>query len=111
MIRQQTVLHTVPCINEKSLNTFVSRLSFFVSQSFRGLVFLHETNPIHFIIDTAPIVLGTLAFYLGKSKAAIERQYKELLITTQFRDQFFANMSHELRTPMNGVTGIVFIIR
>ena len=82
-------------------------LTFLLGDSFSYM------KPIQFtlIIDTAPIVLRTLAFYLGKSKAAIERQYKELLITTQFRDQFFANMSHELRTPMNGVTGIVFIIR
>lgn len=41
----------------------------------------------------------------------LEKRHKELSLAMDARSLFLANMSHELRTPINGVLGILQVIR
>jgi hypothetical protein len=52
--------------------------------SVRGILELHRINPIHYIIDCAPLVLGGLFYWLGK-KLLIEKENVENIIETQLK--------------------------
>ncbi len=43
-------------------------------------------------------------------EAERERLIKQLVETSQFKDEFFSVMSHELRTPLNAIIGFVAIV-
>jgi len=47
--------------------------------SYENIVQLHFNNPIHFIIDSAPLVLSLTSFMIGKYVLKRERQFKEQL--------------------------------
>ncbi len=38
-----------------------------------SLAQMHSSNPIHWIVDTAPLVLGSIASFLGKSAQEVQR--------------------------------------
>lgn len=40
---------------------------------------------------------------IEKSKALLEQQTLQLVLTTKYKSEFLANMSHELRTPLNSL--------
>ena len=49
-----------------------------VSLSLSGIVELHKQNPLHFIIDSAPIVLGLVFYYMGATVEKREEKLKEI---------------------------------
>ena len=53
-----------------------------------GLV--HQENPLHWIVDSAPLVLGTIFYFLGKS---IARHEHELLTLNEVMHQRCQNIS------------------
>ena len=97
--------------------------------SLSSFVEIQFLNPIHFIIDTAPLFLGLIASVAGMRQDRIitinnnleeevQRQVSSLKKSTQrlektlyFKELFLANMSHEIRTPMNGIIGMLDILR
>ncbi len=67
-----------------------------------------EQNPIHFVILSAPIVLGFAAFQIGKSIVAqkaitkkLERSNKAIIHTNELLDDFNYHVSHDLKTILN----------
>lgn len=81
-------------------------------------------SPLLWLIDTAPFVLGFLAYKIGRHKdrlirliheqdAMLEERTHEYQAALEQAEQanraksaFLANMSHEIRTPMNGIIGM-----
>lgn len=87
-----------------------------------------QTNPLLWIIATAPLFLGAFARIAGLRQDEVRRvvDNQEEIIEQQTRDlrlvaeearaadsaksKFLANMSHEIRTPMNGVIGMADVL-
>ena len=95
-----------------------------------NVVAVQANQPLHWIIDTAPLFLGFFAFLAGRRQdavrrlnatleetvaqrtASLERSNVELIqakedaeSASRAKSEFLANMSHELRTPLNGIIG------
>ena len=93
------------------------------------------TNPLLWIIDTAPVMLGLFAALAGwrhdrvvqlngeleqrvaDRTSALQASNLELVAARERADaaaraksEFLANMSHEIRTPMNGVIGMTDLL-
>lgn len=76
-----------------------------------NIIQIQIINPIHFIIDTAPIFLGLFALIGGIKQDTLLFHNQEIIRISKVREEFFANISHEIRTPMNGVIGIVDVLK
>jgi signal transduction histidine kinase len=84
----------------------------------------HRAQPVLFIIDLAPFVLGLTGFAIGHFHARIikirhsieqtvhsrtaelEKALENLSATQAEKDRFVASVSHELRTPLTSVVGL-----
>ena len=71
---------------------------------------IQSNNPIHLIINTAPLFLGLFASFAGKRQDQLIKKNTQLIKTAQFKEHFLANMSHEIRTPMNGIIGMIDVL-
>jgi len=49
-----------------------------VSLNLSGIFELHKENPLHFIIDSAPLVLGLVFYYMGRNVEKREEKLKEV---------------------------------
>jgi signal transduction histidine kinase len=84
----------------------------------------HRSQPVLYIVDLAPLVLGLTGFALGyfharllKTRhlieetvhtrtAELEHALEDLSATQAEKDRFVASVSHELRTPLTSVVGL-----
>ncbi len=100
-----------------------------LSWTWDKIALVQSQNPIHYIINTAPLFLGLFALIAGSRQDKIkeinnnleneiERKIISLKQSTQelekslrFKEIFLANMSHEIRTPMNGILGMLSLIQ
>ena len=94
------------------------RLDF--SFSIENLFQIQQENPIHFIIYSAPFILGFMGYKIGSNQKRFLKSEKDKLKSDQrriqgereleFKNKFIASMSHEIRTPMNGVIGMLDLL-
>ncbi|MFT5091059.1 MAG: two-component system aerobic respiration control sensor histidine kinase ArcB, partial [Planctomycetota bacterium] len=105
------------------IDVYVQGLSF----SLDSLLDVQRRQPLHWVINTAPLFLGLFARLAGRRQDAIalfnvsleqevkvrrraEREMAEAKeiaeVANRAKSAFLANMSHELRTPMNAVLGM-----
>lgn len=91
--------------------------------SFENFLMLQKTDPLLWIIDTAPLFLGVFASFggiqldrLADKNEELERRYTEmnkLRISADNANQaksiFLAKISHEIRTPLNAVLGLTYL--
>ena len=96
-----------------------------LSYSLSNILHLHQINPLHNIIDTAPFFLGLFAYFAGlrqdkiveinngledeieKKIIHLKEMNEDLQAALRYKDNFLSNISHELRTPMNGMLGVL----
>ena len=91
-------------------------------------VYVQQTNPLLWIIYSAPFWLGLVARFAGQRQdrlnktlanmeetIAIRTEELQAAITNaqsanQTKSEFLANMSHEIRTPLNGIIGMTGLL-
>lgn len=73
-------------------------------------VTVQQNNPIHFMVDTAPIFLGLFSMFIGINLDKLKAKNKQVIAASKIRQDFLANMSHEIRTPMVGVIGMIDLL-
>ncbi len=96
--------------------------------SLAAILEAQRTNPLLWIIDTAPFFLGLCARRAGRRQDMLHRQVqdRDAIIearTAELREAleeahtaarakatFLGTMSHEIRTPLNGVLGMVQVL-
>ena len=89
-----------------------------------GLLAAHRAQPVLYIVDLAPLVLGVTGFAIGHfhsrlikirhsieqtvcaRTAALEQALRDLSATQAEKDRFVVAVSHELRTPLTSVVGL-----
>jgi signal transduction histidine kinase len=89
-----------------------------------GIAAAHRHQPVLYIVDLAPLVLGVTGYAIGhfharlvKSRVSVEQMVtartaelrltlEELSATQAEKDRFVAAVSHELRTPLTSVVGL-----
>lgn len=89
--------------------------------SWSAIKILHQINPIHYIIDTAPFIISLVAYFVGrqiyaqdeKAKHTIKSQLieinkknEELQQRNAEKDKFFSIIAHDLRTPFISLMGL-----
>jgi len=89
--------------------------------SWQSVVQVQATQPLHWIIDTAPLFLGLMAGLVGlrqdrilefnvRLEQRVAERTAELEHANQAKSEFLATMSHEIRTPLNGVIGMTGLL-
>jgi signal transduction histidine kinase len=89
-----------------------------------SLATAHQTQPVLYIVDLAPLVLGVTGYAIGHfharllkirhsieqtvhtRTAELEQALDDLSATQADKDRFVASVSHELRTPLTSVVGL-----
>ncbi len=93
------------------IGTLFDLLRLDLAISLTNVMKVQLNNPIHFIINTAPLFLGLVAFIAGRKQDIVVKRNQELVRASKVKEEFFANMSHEITTPLNGVVGMVNLLK
>ena len=93
-----------------------------------SLIDIQQSNPLLWIIDSAPLWLGLVARFAGRRQdrlneiignmeqiisqrtAELEEAIIDAETANQTKSEFLANMSHEIRTPLNGIIGMTSLL-
>ena len=51
--------------------------------SFSSLIYIHQLNPVHFVVDSAPLVLSATAYIIGRAVQCKEQQARESIVISE----------------------------
>ena len=92
------------------LATIIDIYRFELPLSLNSIKYVQKINPLHYIVDTAPLFLGFVAWIAGKNLDKLKEKNGQIIQASKSRQDFLANMSHEIRTPMVGVVGMIDLL-
>lgn len=89
--------------------------------AWQSVAAVQSTQPLHWIIDTAPISLGLTASLIGLRQGKLEQlagnleqlvaaRTTELAQASDAKGVFLATTSHEIRTPLNSIVGMTSLL-
>ncbi|MFL1896556.1 response regulator [Aquimarina sp. 2-A2] len=78
--------------------------------NWNSVIMVQQNNPIHFMVNTAPIFLGLFSMFIGINLDKLKAKNEQVIAASKIRQDFLANMSHEIRTPMVGVIGMIDLL-
>nr|HIL77232.1 response regulator [Rhodospirillales bacterium] len=88
-----------------------------IALTFNNVLLAQRLQPLHWIIDTAPLILGILSGIVGWKQVHIIRSLTVMRAAldavqsaNRMKSEFVANVNHEIRTPMNGIVGAVQLL-
>ncbi len=83
----------------------------FSAWDFAYILEVQRSNPLLWIINSAPFWLGLFARQAGKRQDRLAVAAAQAEAALRAKSTFLANMSHEIRTPMNGVIGMTSLLK
>lgn len=78
--------------------------------SWSGAYYVHQHNVIHYIVDTAPFVLGLFGYLLGRMTEKMHFSNKKLSETNKALDLYTYKITHDLRGPALNIRSLIDIL-
>jgi len=79
--------------------------------SLESILLIHQNNVIHYVVDTAPIVLGLAGFLLGVSHQKKNDINKRLSQINASLDTLMYKITHDLKGPALNIKNLADILR
>lgn len=76
-----------------------------------NIILLHQNNVIHYVVDTAPLVLGLAGFLLGVTHQKKNEVNERLHRINESLDTLLYKITHDLRGPALNVKNLVEILK
>lgn len=89
--------------------------------SLETFLLIHRSNKLILIIETAPIVLGLVFYFLGKKQQQLQRFNNELNVQVADKDDIIKDnlaqirnikqtQSHVVRRPLSNIMGLISLL-
>ena len=78
--------------------------------SLASLAWIHTTNPLHWIVDSAPAVLGVMGYMIGRAQAQIEAHNKHLETRVIERTQQLAASEERFRSLVQHASDVIAVV-
>lgn len=75
-----------------------------------SMVIIHQRNVIHYVVDTAPIVLGAAGFLLGKTHQKKNDSNRQLRVINESLDTLTYKITHDLRGPALNIKALTELL-
>ncbi|GAC1316694.1 MAG: EAL domain-containing protein [Chloroflexota bacterium] len=75
-----------------------------------NLGFIHTTNPLHWIVDSAPVVLGFAGYMIGRKQAEIAGHNKQLESRVRQRTAQLAASEERFRSLVQHASDVIAVI-
>ena len=78
--------------------------------SLASLAWIHTTNPLHWIVDSAPAVLGVMGYMIGRAQAQIEAHNKQLEVRVSERTAQLAASEERFRSLVQHASDVIAVV-
>jgi diguanylate cyclase (GGDEF)-like protein/PAS domain S-box-containing protein len=78
--------------------------------SLASLAWIHSTNPLHWIVDSAPAVLGVMGYLIGRAQAQIEAHNRELEDRVRQRTAELAASEERFRSLVQHASDVITVV-
>jgi diguanylate cyclase (GGDEF)-like protein/PAS domain S-box-containing protein len=78
--------------------------------SLASLAWIHSTNPLHWIVDMAPAVLGAMGYLIGRAQAQIEAHNRELEDRVRRRTAQLAASEERFRSLVQHASDVITVV-
>ncbi|HEV7666189.1 MAG TPA: sensor domain-containing diguanylate cyclase, partial [Chloroflexota bacterium] len=75
-----------------------------------NLVWIHTTNPLHWIVDLAPVVLGIMGYVIGRKQAEIAGHNRQLEVRVRERTAQLAASEERFRSLVQHASDVIAVI-
>ncbi|UXP34113.1 HAMP domain-containing histidine kinase [Reichenbachiella agarivorans] len=82
-----------------------------IPMNWEGFIYIHHINVIHYVVDTAPLVLGFAGYKLGQSHQKKNNINNHLLKINHSLDNFTYKITHDLKGPATNIKGLIHLLK